>query len=229
MQEREGVIKFDLRFLPAPPLPFSKLRELNAWRAILNRLDLIGQTADRYDGLGFGNLSQRLSPSQHFAGSPAPLHGRGTCLPSPFVITGTQTGHLRDLDQHHYAIVTAADVQANHIAAHGPIAPSSESLTHAMLYCVDEAVQFIFHVHSPQIWRNAARLGMPVTDPGVAYGTPAMAEEVLRLSTHTAAWRQGIFAMGGHEDGIIAFGKTAEETGIILLRNLAQAMVLASA
>lgn len=205
-QEQEGVTKFDLRFTPASPLPLAELRELNAWRKLLWQLELIGQNASRYGGLGFGNLSRRQLSSQHF------------------IITGTQTGHLSELDGRHYATVTAADTSANRVLAEGPIAPSSESLTHAMLYQVDTSVQFIFHVHSPVLWREADELGIPVTNPAVAYGTSAMAEEVRRLSTGTAAWRMGIFAMGGHEDGVVAFGKTAEETGIILLRHLARAI-----
>lgn len=210
MQEREGVIKFDLRFTPAPPLdtlPLAELRELNAWRKLLWQLELIGQDAGRYGGLGFGNLSRRLIASQHF------------------IITGTQTGHLPELDERHYATVIETDVQTNRVCAEGPIAPSSESLTHAMLYQVDTSVQFIFHVHSPVLWHGAVGLGIPVTNPAVAYGTPAMAEGVRRLSADVAAWRMGIFAMGGHEDGVIAFGKTAEETGITLLQYLARALV----
>ena len=209
MHEQEGVTKFDLRFTLAPPLDtllFAELRELNAWRKLLWQLELIGQDASRYDGLGFGNLSRRLLSSQHF------------------IITGTQTGHLPELDGRHYATVTEADTRANRVLAEGPIAPSSESLTHAMLYQVDTSVQFIFHVHSPVLWRGASSLGIPVTNPAVAYGTPAMAEEVRRLSADMAAWRMGIFAMGGHEDGVVAFGKTAEEAGIILLRYLARAL-----
>lgn len=205
-KEQEGVTKFDLRFTPAPPLLLAELRELNAWRKLLWQLELIGQDASRYDGLGFGNLSRRQLPSQHF------------------IITGTQTGHLPELDGHHYATVTEADTRANRVLAEGPIAPSSESLTHAMLYQVDTSVQFIFHVHSPVLWRRAADLDMSVTNPAVAYGTPAMAEEVRRLAADVAAWRMGIFAMGGHEDGVVAFGKTAEEAGIILLRHLARAI-----
>jgi len=204
--EQEGVTKFDLRFTPAPPLLSAELCELNAWRKLLWQLKLIGQDASRYHGLGFGNLSRRQLPSQHF------------------IISGTQTGHLPELDGRHYATVTEADTRANRVLAEGPMAPSSEALTHAMLYQVDTSVQFIFHVHSPALWHGAADLGIPVTNPTVAYGTPAMAEEVRRLSADAAAWRTGIFAMGGHEDGIVAFGKTAEETGIILLQYLARAL-----
>lgn len=205
-EDREGVTKFDLRFTSAPPLPLAELRELNAWRKLLWQLELVGQDASRYDGLGFGNLSRRLFPSQRF------------------IITGTQTGNLPELDGRHYAIVTESDTSANRVLAEGPMAPSSEALTHAMLYQVDTSVQFIFHVHSSALWRGATNLGIPVTDPAVAYGTPAMAEEVRRLAADVAAWRMGIFAMGGHEDGVVAFGKTAEEAGIILLRHLARAI-----
>ena len=71
----------------------------------------------------------------------------------------------------------------------------------------------MFHVHSPDIWRNRVTLGLPQTGPEVPYGTPEMAREVKRL------YQQGVFqdiqvlAMAGHEDGIISFGSVADETG----------------
>ena len=47
-----------------------------------------------------------------------------------------------------------------------------------------------------------------------------MAAEVQRLFNETDVQEQKIFAMGGHEDGVIAFGTSAEEAGDILLRTL---------
>jgi hypothetical protein len=47
-----------------------------------------------------------------------------------------------------------------------------------------------------------------------------MAQEVERLFRETNLIEMGIFAMGGHEDGVIAFGRTADD-GCVLLRVLA--------
>ena len=210
MPAQEGVTKFDLQFTPSAPSPFDELRALNAWRTIFYRLGLIGRDSGRYGGVGFGNASGRLAP---FDG------------PEPrFAITGTQTGHLPVLDERHYALVVETDPGRNRVVAQGPVPPSSESLTHGMLYTLDGEIRYVFHVHCPEIWRSAHALGIPVTDPNVAYGTPAMAAEIERLFKATRVREQKIFAMGGHEDGVIAFGCSAQDVGIIMLRCLADAL-----
>jgi hypothetical protein len=48
-----------------------------------------------------------------------------------------------------------------------------------------------------------------------------MAREVERLFIDADYLDTGVFAMGGHEDGVIAFGRTADEAGSVLIRALA--------
>jgi ribulose-5-phosphate 4-epimerase/fuculose-1-phosphate aldolase len=207
MQE-EGVIKFHLDFKDAAAVPADTLTELNRWRNILWQQALIGQDPSRYEGYGFGNVSQRIGDFN------APRGKRS------FIISGTQTGHLPELDNSHYAYVRTCDAASNAVSAEGPIKPSSESLTHGMIYDLDNEIRVVLHVHSPDIWLNADSLGIPVTDATVLYGTPKMAEEVQRLFNETDVREKKIFSMGGHEDGVVSFGKTAEEAGDILLRTL---------
>jgi ribulose-5-phosphate 4-epimerase/fuculose-1-phosphate aldolase len=207
--EEEGVIKFDLRFTAGPPVAMETLAELNKWRRVLWKHALIGQDPARYEGYGFGNISQRIG------GPDAPRGKR------QFVISGTQTGHLEALDNRHYACVTAYNAAANQVIATGPVMPSSESMTHGVIYDLDNALRAVLHVHSPDIWQTAAAQGIPVTSPSVEYGTPEMSREVERLFSQTDVRHRGIFSMGGHEDGIVAFGHTAEEAGNRLLTALA--------
>lgn len=213
MQE-EGVIKFDLEFSDAPATSLETLRELNAWRRILWQLALIGQDPQRYGGYGFGNVSQRIAPYDSEPGRRA------------FIISGTQTGGLATLDAAAYCTVMQHDPRRNRVIAAGPVRPSSESLTHAMIYALDADIRVILHVHSTAIWQEAEILQLPLTDPSVAYGTPEMAQEVGRLFRETAVGEKGIFSMGGHEDGIVAFGTTAEMAGTHLLTTLAMAYAL---
>jgi hypothetical protein len=60
----------------------------------------------------------------------------------------------------------------------------------------------------------------------VAYGTPEIAIEVCRLFAETEVKERRIFGMGGHEDGIVTFGRTAEEAGAVMLTFLAEAFEL---
>lgn len=209
--KNEGIIKYHLEFTPAPPLPAAEIEEINLWRDKLYQLKLIGQDPARYGGYGYGNLSMRLAPFD------APPNQR------PFLISGSQTGHLPKLGPEHYTVVTECYPAENRLVAHGPIRPSSESLTHGAVYALSPAIRVVLHVHSPEIWQAAAGLGIPITDASVPYGTPAMAAEVARLFASTDLAVRRIFSMGGHEDGIVAFGETAEEAGATLLSALTAA------
>ncbi len=211
MQE-EGVIKFDLQFIESEPVAGASIAELNTWRRILWQLELIGQDPDRYGGYGYGNVSQRIGRADEPAGQ------------RRFVISGTQTGQLPELGVDHYSIVNAYDPASNRVVAEGPLKPSSESLTHGVIYDLDASIRVVLHVHSPDIWQQAGELRIPVTDAGADYGTPAMAAEVRRLYQTYGTDRTGIFSMGGHEDGIVSFGVSAGEAGSVLLQSLAAAL-----
>jgi ribulose-5-phosphate 4-epimerase/fuculose-1-phosphate aldolase len=212
--EQEGVIKFQLHYTPTAvlPLPVDELNTavsaLNAWRTLCLRLGVIGQNPTRYEGYGFGNISQRRGSTGNF------------------LISGTQTGHLPQLTVQEYALVTACDPAQNAVWATGTCKPSSEAMTHAILYRLEPQIGAIIHGHDPAIWQATAQLGLPQTDTAVAYGTPAMAAEVTRLWQASDVAQRGIFTMGGHEDGVVAFGPTLEAAGAILVQTLVRAWQL---
>lgn len=211
MTKQEGVIKFQLDFTVAAPVPAAEIAEINQWRALLYQHKLIGQDPTRYGGYGYGNLSVRLAPFD------APPTQRR------FLISGSQTGDIAELGAEHYAIVSECYPEENRIVASGPIRPSSESLTHGAVYALDPAIRVVLHAHSPEIWHAAARLHIPITDENVPYGTPAMAAEVARLYATTDMAQRYIFSMGGHEDGIVSFGENAQIAMNVLLEALAAA------
>lgn len=203
MKQQEGVIQFDLQWQQTDVIQ-ADLSALNAWRDILWKLELIGEDPQRYEGYGFGNVSQR--------------YGTG----NQFIISGTQTGHIRTIEECHYALVTEFDPNTNRVSAEGPVRPSSESMTHGVIYSLEESVNCVLHVHSPHIWTAASKLKLPLSSADVDYGTPEMATEVRRLFKETDVEKQGIFAMAGHQDGVVSFGSTPEEAGVRLIKTLAQ-------
>jgi hypothetical protein len=212
----EGVTKFALeheRRALEPRVYREVLEALAAWREILARLRLLGRDPARYAGLGYGNVSARVPP---FGGV-----GRGR---RRFLISGTQTGGVPALTLEHVCVVERYDVAAGRVSSFGPVAPSSESLTHAALYDIAPAARAVLHAHAPEIWRNARALGVPLTREGVEEGTPAMALEVQRLFRESTLASTGIVAMSGHEDGIVAFGTSARDAGAIIVRVLARAL-----
>jgi ribulose-5-phosphate 4-epimerase/fuculose-1-phosphate aldolase len=205
----EGGIKFQMNFSPGEPLPEATISQLNAWRHIMALLKLIGAYSD---GVGYGNVSRRLQPYQ--AGE----------TERQFVITGTGTGGLAELTGQHYAVVTACHPEQNLVVATGPISPSAETMTHAAVYAVDSAIRWVIHVHSPEIWRQRQALKLPATGPDIPYGSVEMTQAVRRLFAETDVHQRGIFAMDGHEDGIVSFGQTADEAAAVVISILAKAL-----
>lgn len=201
MAEQEGVIKYQLDHRQTPLPEDIDFEPLVLWREKLVECGLVGQDPARYDGYGFGNLSMRL--------------GEG------FLITGSQTGEVKDFRAEHFAWVQQAFPEENRVTSIGATPPSSESLTHAAVYAALPDACFVFHAHSPEIWRKAGSLKIPQTAP-VPYGTPEMAREVARLLSLDDTRAQKIFTMAGHEDGVMTFGATAVEAGEALLRALAR-------
>jgi len=193
--DREGIIKYTAEHVRRPLDEPAGLVELLRWRPRLYERRLIG--ADQ-DGLGYGNLSVRLHASPRF------------------LISGTQTSGLAAVHAGHFAEVTAVDLDRNDLKCVGEVQASSEAMTHAALYQADPAIRAVVHVHSRRLWERH-RGTLPTTREEAAYGTPEMAYEVIRLYRRGALAKQGVFVMGGHPEGMIAFGRSmAEAAGLIL-------------
>jgi hypothetical protein len=202
--EQEGVIQFSYALAPgAVALDEGLLSEFAAWRSILRDLQLLGEDPGRYGGFGYGNLSIR-----HPGGG--------------FVITVSQTSGLGVFGRQQLVHVKRSDPAEFRVDAVGSMAPSSESLTHAMLYQADPRVNVVFHGHCPLIWRARAGLGIPATAEEVPYGTPAMAQAVQTLLSKEVR-RPLLFATAGHEDGVFAAGATMRDCGTLLVAGLADA------
>jgi ribulose-5-phosphate 4-epimerase/fuculose-1-phosphate aldolase len=214
MQPVEGVIKYQEEYTPGPPPDPALVRELTVWRRIFYELGVMGQDPERYDGAGFGNASMRLKPYDQHKGERS------------FVITGTQTGRLSHLEPDHFAIVQGYNHRANMVRAVGPIRASSESMTHGAVYDQSALIRWVFHIHAPVLWRQRKALAIPESSASVPYGTPAMAAEVQRLFNESDLRTLRIFAMAGHEDGIVSFGSSAADAAQLMIHYLVKARLV---
>ena len=211
---QEGVIKFetDHQHRALEPLRYAEVaRQLIAWRRILSLTRLVGQDPQLYEGAGYGNVSARVGP-------PGAALGRRS-----FLITATQTSGKAAIGLADFAVVERYDYRGNRVQSYGERQPSSESMTHGAIYDQGPQIRCVLHAHSPDLWRQARALRLPTTSATVAYGTPEMALEVRRLFRESAVVERQVLSMGGHEDGILAFGRSPEEAGQRLLRELARA------
>ena len=192
----EGYIKYQCNWIVSAPVNTDDIKELNQWREKLYKLGFLGE----YDnGIGFGNISIRYSE------------------PGQFIISGTQTGNLSYLSEQHYTRVINFDLEHNCLTCEGPIAASSESLTHATVYDANPTVNAIIHVHHLELWKKLMDK-IPTTSRDCRYGTPEMAKEILRLFEEDNLLAKKILVMSGHEEGIISLGRNLEEAGNVLLR-----------
>ncbi len=196
----EGVVKFRCQWVYKPPAPDWPPADLNRWRSKLFALGLVGVYPNH---IGFGNVSQRIA---------------GT---NSFIVSGTQTGQYETLGAEHYTRVTAVELERNFVACEGPVQASSESLSHVALYLALPASQCVFHVHHPGLWTKLAHK-LPTTADHAAYGTPELARELLRVGQGLANKISGLVVMGGHPEGLMAFGPTPDQAGSQLLRYLAE-------
>lgn len=208
--EQEGVIKYRLQHTSATLDTAIDISEINAWRSVLQRLGLIGQHPQKYGGLGYGNISRRLQNP-----------------PGSFLVSGTQTGYIAHLTREDYCLVYKADALNNVLESIGPCQPSSEALTHAVVYQYLPAVQCVIHVHSPEIWQHSSALQLTETAAEIPYGTPEMAAAVMQLLTTPQCLQQQIFTMRGHQDGVVAFGASIQKAAQCLLACLAEAIAIA--
>jgi len=193
----EGYIKFNCNWILSNDIPLDKVAELNMWREIMYDKGWIGLYPD---GIGFGNISMR-------------------CDEKTFLISGTATGGLPILTKSHYSLVTNYDLSTNTVTCMGPVKASSESLTHALIYECSAATNAVIHIHNLDLW-NRLLHHAPTSSENISYGTPEMANEIKRLFAETALRKEKIIVMGGHQEGIISFGRDLEEAGSILIDRL---------
>ncbi|EQC47301.1 class II aldolase/adducin family protein [Bacteriovorax sp. Seq25_V] len=192
----EGVIKFDFSdYYKTESINNKFVTNIEKYRKMLFDLKLIGFY--EMHQVGYGNISERFN-LQEF---------RQTKKPQ-FVISGTQTGHLPDLDNTHYTLVLDYDLDRNKIASRGAILPSSESLTHAAIYEVDDNIGAVVHIHHEDLWKKMILANEPFTAKDVPYGTKQMANAVQELAKK---YPGAGFAMAGHDDGIVTYGKDLNE------------------
>ncbi len=191
----EGVIKFKCEWKRSAPPELAAISKLQEWRARLYRLQMIGVYPD---GIGYGNLSARSADRK------------------TFIVTGSQTGHLKDLTSEHYTRVTGYSFEKNEVFCEGPVRASSESLTHAMIYEMSPAIGAVVHVHHRGLWQKLLHR-IPTTAKNVPYGTPGMAGEMKRLCREEGLMEKRILAMAGHEEGVISFGEELDQAGELLL------------
>jgi len=188
----DGVIKYHVSHTQEQAPYFEEYDKLEALRARLFALGLIGETPD---GIGFGNLSFRVDEGSFF-------------------ITATQTGKQAQLLEDEYTFIESYDFDAFAVFSKGKLQPSSEALSHAMIYELHPDIQAVIHIHSAPLWHMM--LKEQYLSTRAEYGTAEMVREISSLYAKHNPFEHHAFVMKGHEDGIVTFGRSIEEAELKL-------------
>ena len=188
----DGVIKYSIKHTTKNSPAFDDYEALEALRCRLFALGLIGVQ----DGIGYGNLSIREKNKDSF------------------FITATQTGELSSLTKEYYTYIEDYDFSNFSVNSFGKHKPSSEALSHAMIYHINPEINAVIHIHSKALWEFMKENNSLFTT--AEYGTVEMAEEIASLYKNSNPFENSIFVMKGHEDGVIAFGKSVKEAELTL-------------
>ena len=192
----QGFVKFNCHWSQSGPvISDDQFEIINNWRDILFNMDLIGAYEN---GVGFGNISMRIN---------------GT---NQFVITGSATGEIPELEPGHYVKVNSFNIDDNAVQCIGPLKASSESLTHAAIYQADPGANAVIHVHSIDLWNELIHK-VPTTNPSMDYGTIALAKDIFRLFIDSDVIEKRIIIMAGDRAGILTFGHDMDEAANVLL------------
>lgn len=198
----DGYIKFNCKLiekkLSSDDLKYFK--ELNFWRNKLYDLKLIGAYPNK---VGFGNISAKLDMNS-------------------FLITASTTGNHSRLGEEHYSKVVSFDLEKNELVCEGKMKASSESMTHGSVYTANKEINAVIHVHNEQMW-TYFKDEFPCTSKDATYGTPEIAHEIARLFKETNVGELGLIVLGGHQPGLISFGKTLEEAGALMMKYFEEA------
>lgn len=193
----DGYIKYRSERRDGTVAPSASLDELNCARTSLFDLNLIGVYPN---GVGFGNLSVRTQ-------------GR------LFVVTASATGGMRTLSNEHYCLVEEFSTIENRVRSVGHLPASSEAMTHGAIYAAHAAVQCVMHVHSRTLFDHWMSSGKLSTQADIPYGTPAMAQAVSALVVAQPGLPV-LFAMAGHDEGMVAYGADVATPLNLLLNEL---------
>ena len=149
----DGIVKFNCYWNQSGPVISDEDFEIiNYWRDILYNMDLIGAYEN---GIGFGNISMRGK--------------RG----NQFIITGSSTGEIPELEPGHYVKVDSFHISDKAGPCSGPLKASSESLTHAAIYSADPGVNGVVRASSGFMERVDPQSSD--NKPGMDYGTIGLA------------------------------------------------------
>jgi len=184
----EGVIKFNIKELKKEKLDID-ISDIEKIREELFKLKLIGFNKEQ--NLGYGNISKRINEKE-------------------FIISGSQTGNLKNLKIMHYSLITGVDFKTNSVFCKGLIEPSSESLTHAAFY-TDKKYNAVIHIHNLKLWNHLIEDGYISTPEDAPYGSIKLWRSIFDILENNKYDNSLTIVMKGHKEGIVVASSSLDD------------------
>jgi hypothetical protein len=178
----EGNIKYSASHTMRPAAEVPLWKDLNDMRTRLHDLGLVGV---HEDGIAYGNVSIRLTGNE-------------------FLISGTSTGAVRELDPGGYCAVLSVDIANNHIVSAGPLHASSESMTHGSIYQSCPGANCVIHIHNRRIFDGMIGDHCLSTPRDAEYGTPEIARAIADC-VKRAGIPECSIVLAGHDEGVMSY------------------------
>ncbi len=212
--ELEGIIKYNCKHeeVNLEQLPhFREERLCILFQKVDNlrtKLHDRGYIGVNEDGIGYGNISIRM----HYDDESI----------DHFLVSSTNTGHVRELGLNGYSLVYLSDIENNTVHSMGAKQASSESMTHAAIYSASsklykeqnskERIECIVHIHHAPLFTTLCEEDdIPCTAEDILYGSVDMAKAIIEVVNKKAI--ENVILMRGHQDGIIFHANSIEDLG----------------
>lgn len=183
----EGIIKFKANKINSDIIKNKEFMLINPYRKICFDKKYIGIGND---GIGYGNISIRSGNNNEF------------------IISASATGGISEMSAEDYSRVTSFSIDKNSLECEGKKLASSESLSHAAIYSSNSDIKAVIHIHNIELWLEH-KDKLQTTASNAEYGTVAMANAISSIVIDNK--EHGIIIMGGHKEGILAYGNTLND------------------
>ena len=198
MSATPAEIKFKHNLKFSPPLLEENYIALEKWRIILYRMGMIG--INKTNGLSYGDLSKRILVGEN-----------------EFIISGANTGKYANLDGAQYTRVKKCDVRKKTIEAVGPIAPSSATHMHFLIFKNCPQINFIFHIKHEGIFEFIKKNENQCLQDSFSKDFEAAEISLTDVIDQKSS---GLLALTSLPSELICFGPSAEIVGKLILDTL---------
>jgi L-ribulose-5-phosphate 4-epimerase len=86
------------------------------------------------------------------------------------------------------------------------------------IYESDKNIKAVIHIHDLELW-NLLKKKYPITNKNSKFGTPEIANDIIKFFSDNKLGTNSIIVLGGHKPGIMIFGESLKEAYDLLSKS----------